>query len=125
MRSDKNVYFLARFTIREGQEDAFHEVAKDVCAAAGSEEGTLNYEWSLSEDGRTCHVLERYVDSDAMRVHFANTAGFIERIFATLDVSGVDVYGSPDAEIRELLTQTGAQFHFEPRFNRPFAGFVR
>lgn len=114
MRSNENVYWVARLAIHEGQEDAFRSVVEEMCAATAKEAGALNYEWSLSEDRRTCHVLERYADSDAVRAHMENIGPFIERFMAA-----VAVIGSPDAAARESLTAFGAAF------NRPFAGFVR
>ena len=119
MRSDTNVYWVARLAIHDGQDEAFRRVVEEMCAATAHEEGALNYEWSLSEDGRTCHVLERYADSDAVRAHIENIGGFVDRFMAVVDVVGNEVYGSPDEAAREALTQFGATF------NRPFAGFVR
>lgn len=119
MRSNENVYWVARLAIHEGQEDAFRSVVEEMCAATAKEPGALNYEWSLSEDGRTCHVLERYIDSDAVRAHMESVGPFIERFTAAVDIVGNEVYGSPDAAARESLTAFGATF------NRPFAGFVR
>ena len=69
MVSDQNVYWVARLAIHDGQDEAFGRVVEEMCAATANEEGVLNYEWSLSEDGRTCHVLERYADSDAASLH--------------------------------------------------------
>ena len=119
MRSDKNVYFMVQLTIHEGKDDAFRGIVDEMCVATAKEAEALNYEWSLSEDGRTCHVLERYADSDGVRAHLENIGAFIDRFMVTADVVGVEVFGDPDAVARDALSQFGA------RFNRPYAGFVR
>ena len=119
MRSNKNVYFMVQLAIHEGKDDAFRGIVEEMCVATAKETGALNYEWSLSEDSRTCHLLERYADSDAVRAHLENIGLFIERFMATVDVVGVEVCGSPDAAAREALSAFGA------KFNRPYAGFVR
>lgn len=33
------------------------------------EPGTLAYEWHISEDGKECHVLQLYQDSNALMTH--------------------------------------------------------
>ncbi len=86
------------------------------------EEGMLNYEWSLSEDGKTCHILERYADSDALRAHLETFGAFAERFFGMVDIVNVEVYGSPDGQVREALSQASNN---SAKFNRPYAGFVR
>lgn len=119
MRSNQNVYFMVQLAIKEGKDDAFRDVVEEMCAATAKEGGALNYEWSLSEDGRVCHLLERYADSDAVRAHLENIGPFVERFLGVVDVVGVEVCGSPDAGAREALAAFGA------KFNRPYAGFVR
>ena len=118
MRSDKNVYMLGQLAIREGQADAFRTLADDMCAATAKEPGALNYEWSLSEDGTKYHVYERYVDSDAVRVHLENVAAHVERLMTLAEITRSEIYGSPDAELRKVLLQFGATFY------QPYAGFV-
>ena len=91
---------MVQLAIREGQEDALRDIADEMCAATAKEEGMLNYEWSLSEDGKTCHVLERYADSEALRVHLETFGPFAEQFFGMVDIVNVEVYGSPDGQVR-------------------------
>jgi len=119
MRSDKNVYWVIQLAIHEGQGDAFRALADEMCAATANEAGALNYEWNLSEDGKTCHVLERYADSGGVRAHNENISAFVERLVAIADVATLEVYGSPDDGARKILEGFGGNF------NRPYAGFVR
>jgi quinol monooxygenase YgiN len=39
-------------------------------------EGTLNYEWTLAEDGKSIHVYERYKDADATTAHLRTWASW-------------------------------------------------
>ena len=119
MRSDKNVYFMVQLTIHEGKDDAFRGIVDEMCVATTKEAGALNYEWSLSEDGRTCHLLERYADSEGVRAHLENVSVFIDRLLAAVDIISVQVFGDPDPMVRDALSQFGA------KFNRPYGGFVR
>jgi quinol monooxygenase YgiN len=105
--------------IHDGQDDVFRALADEMCAATANEVGVLNYEWSLSEDGKTCHVLERFADSDGVRAHNENVAAYVERMVTIADIVSVEVYGSPDDGARKMLEGFGARFH------RPYAGFVR
>ena len=122
MRSDKNVIIMIQLAIHAGREDDLRGIADDMCAATAKEEGMLNYEWSLSEDGKTCHILERYADSDALRAHLETFGAFAERFFGMVDIVNVEVYGSPDAQVRAALSEASSN---SAKFNRPYAGFVR
>ena len=62
-----------------GQVDAFRALAEEMSVATAKEQGVLNYEWSLSEDGKTCHILERYADSDGVRAHLDTFGSFADR----------------------------------------------
>ena len=122
MRSDKNVTVIVQFQVHEGQDDALRSLAGELCAATESEKGTLNYEWSVAEDGRTLHLLERYADSDAFRIHLDTFAPFGERFMGMVDIVSAEVYGSPDAQACQVLSELSGG---SATFNRPYAGFVR
>ena len=119
MRSDKNICGVGKFAIHDGQEQAFHALAEEMSVATSQEEGALTYQWRLAEDGKTCHVLERYADSDAVRTHLQTFGAFADRVMAIADLTSLDIYGSPDAELREALDQFGVKYY------GPYAGFVR
>ena len=116
-----NVYWVLELAIKPDQADAFKAVMSDMVAATeANEPDALNYEWTLSEDGATCHIYERYADSAATMTHLASFgANFAERFLAALEPTRFTVYGNPSAEVREAL---GA---FGPAYMTPTAGFVR
>ena len=54
-----------QMSVRDGQLNDARDLMNDMVAATREEPGTQNYEWFLSEDGKTCHINERYTDSGA------------------------------------------------------------
>ena len=94
-----------------------HEMA---AATEANEPGTLDYEWSLSEDGTTCHLFERYVDCAAAEIHMATFGEkYAGRFMELLTPTRVILYGRPNAAIRDGLASVGAVYF------PPAAGFSR
>ncbi len=106
------VYWLLEVSVKPGQTDTFKALMNEMVEATrANEPDTLNYEWSLSEDGATCHLYERYADSAAAMTHLASFgANFDERFLAVLDPTRFTVYGSPSAEVRDALGAFGAAY---------------
>jgi quinol monooxygenase YgiN len=114
------MFFVAELAIRPGELDAFKALMNDMVEATkANEPGALNYEWFISEDGKTCHICERYVDSAAVMAHMSNFAAFAERWAATVEVTGITAYGAPSDEAKELLAGAGATLM------APLGGFAR
>ena len=94
-----------------------HEMAT---ATEANEPGTLDYEWSLSEDGTICHLFERYADCAAAEIHMATfDEKYAARFMALLTPTRVTLYGRPNAAIRAGLAPFGAVYM------APAAGFSR
>lgn len=94
-----------------------HEMAT---ATEANEPGTLDYEWSLSEDGSTCHLFERYEDCAAAEIHIATFGEkYAARFMDLLTPTRVILYGSPNAAVRAALAPMGAVYL------PPAAGFSR
>ena len=100
-----------QMSVRDGQLDTARELMREMVASTLDEPGTLGYEWFLSDDGKTCHIHERYVDSDAAVVH-AGTFGssFAERFLACFEPTSLSVYGDPSAAARVGLDGLGAKY---------------
>ncbi len=116
-----HVYWVLELTVHEGQDDAFAALMHEMIAATrANEPGALNYEWSFSEDGRRCHVFERYVDSDATMTHLAAFGRhFAERFTAMTTVDRFTVYGHANDTVRAAPAPFGATFL------NPVDGFAR
>lgn len=94
--------------VNDGQFDALKAVMADLCDGAQNEEGTLAYEWFISEDDGKLHVYERYTDDAAVMTHMGGFAPHAERFMAAVTPSGFAVYGEVEDATREALAGLGA-----------------
>ncbi len=104
-----NISWNLQLTIHEGKTDEFRALAAEMAASVETEPGTLQYEWFIGEDGHTCHINERYVDSEAAITHIAHFgANYAERMMAIIAPTQFSVYGDPNTAVREALVGFGA-----------------
>ena len=97
--------------VRDGKLDDARALMKDMVAATREEPGTKGYEWFLSDDGKICHIHERYADSGAVMIHNGNFgAKFAERFLECFEPTKLSVYGEPSAEVRAALDGFGASY---------------
>jgi len=114
------VSYLLEVRILDGKEEAFAGLMAEMVASTLSEPGTLAYGWYVSEDGRRCHIDERYADTAACRAHGDNFfAKFAARFMECVSIEGVTVYGEADSEVRGMLAD------LEPAYFRAVGGFER
>jgi quinol monooxygenase YgiN len=110
---------LFTLAVKPEEFQEFKALISKIVAATREEPGTLVYEYSVNEDANTVHILERY-NADAVVSHVDLTfAPFGERFLQLCQVTGLVVYGTPDAEIRKRLDPFGAVYM------TPFDGFSR
>jgi quinol monooxygenase YgiN len=116
-----DVAWMIEAEVRPGQQEALRELSREqVAHTAASEPGTLDYEWSLSADGQTCHIWERYADSAAAMVHIRTfDERYASRFFGIFRPTRVFLYGAPSAEVRQALAGLG------PVMMDPLGGFSR
>ena len=116
----RTVSWNLQLSVREGQLDVVRTLMDEMVASTLEESGALGYEWFLSDDGKTCHINERYADSGAALVHAGNFGSkFAERFLACFEPTGLSVYGDPSAEARSALDGLGAVYF------GPLGGFNR
>jgi quinol monooxygenase YgiN len=114
-RLPDETYWRIEVEILPGKLDEFRCVVSDLIASSAKEPGTLNYDWYFNTDNTICHTYERYRDSEAVIAH-GTTFGtqFVDRFLAACRQTGLDVYGSPNAEAKALLDGYGATyFHLD------------
>jgi quinol monooxygenase YgiN len=100
-----------RATVKDGSLEDFRVLMEEMVESTLNESGTLMYEWFLGEDGSSCHIYERYSDSDAVMTHVGTFgANFAERFLALAEVTELSVYGDPSDEVRAALAGMGASF---------------
>jgi len=99
--------------------EEFKTLITEIVALSNKEPGTLIYEYSLGEDGRTVHIVERYF-TEAVLPHVEGTFGpFAERFLKLAKIERLYVYGEPPADLRAKLESFGALFM------APLVGFAR
>ena len=117
---EEQVSWLIELAVKDGQLDAFTELMEEMVAGTSVEPQTLAYEWYISDDRTTVHIYEKYADSAST---ISQVNGFLEkwadRFMACVDVSRFVVYGSPNAEAREILGAFGGMYM------GPWGGFSR
>lgn len=115
-----HVAWLLEFTVKDGKDDAFAAVMKDMVAGTQSEPKTLNYEWSRSADGGSYHIYERYADSDGVLTHLQSFGqNYAERFLDAINPAALTVYGRPNDAVRDALSAFG------PVYMADVAGFAR
>jgi quinol monooxygenase YgiN len=119
LTTTKEVYWVLALKINPTQESRFREISAQLVESTQGEVGCLNYEWSLSEDGGTCHVYERYVDSDAVRIHRQRSGAIVKQLMALVTRLSFTLYGSPDADLKQMLADR------TPQIMQPLGGFGR
>ena len=117
----EHVYWVLEGLINPGKLDAFKALVEEMSAATkANEPGAVAYEWSLSPDGTKFHILEHYKNSAATATHIKNFgAHFAARFLGLVTPTYMNVYGTPNDEVREMLAGFG------PSYYTHVAGFVR
>jgi len=107
----KTISWNLQMSVREGRLDDAKELMDEMVEATSKEPGAHGYEWFLSEDGNTCHLNERYADSDALMAHLVIFGSqFAERFLACFEPASFSVYGEPGSEARAVLDGFGAAY---------------
>ena len=117
----KNIFWIFEITIKEGQVDNLKKLMTEMVEATKeNEQGTIAYEWTISEDNKKCHTLERYLDSEATLTHLATfTSQYAARLMETGDATSFIVYGNPNDDVKRILDG------FDAIYMTPIGGFVR
>ena len=118
MRDD--VYWVCVFKVKQERFSDFAAVVAPLVAATRKEPGALAYEYSVSEDRTTIHIIEHYRDSAAVVFHMTETfPPFAEAFGALATPDGFIVYGDPKPEARAFLDTQRAVYMSR------FDGFTR
>jgi quinol monooxygenase YgiN len=116
----EDIYWVCVFTVDPNKFVDFQKVVAPLVAATRAEPGSMAYEYSVSADNSTVHIVERYRNSDAVISHVTKVfSQFAEPFTALANVSSFNVYGNPNAEARNILDGFGAVY-----FSR-FDGFTK
>lgn len=115
-----NIAFLLEIEFIPGREDDARALIDEMNQSASEEPGTLNYEWNLSEDGKTMHLYERYADIAATMVHLQTLNDtFAARYMEVLKTTRWTIYGNMPDEMKAALAP------FNPVYMKPIGGITR
>ncbi|MAZ02314.1 MAG: antibiotic biosynthesis monooxygenase [Sneathiella sp.] len=105
-----HVYWIFQLEIKPGEYENFEALMTEMVDATKADEpGALNYEWSVSDDKKICHILERFKDSEAALVHMGNFGSkFAPRFLEVLALKKMTVYGDPSDAVLKGLSRMGA-----------------
>jgi quinol monooxygenase YgiN len=116
----KDIYWVCVFKVKPEQFDEFKQVIAPLVAATKQEPGAFAYEYSVSDDRTTVHILGHYRDSDAVVSYVTQTfSTFAERFSALATVASFVVYGVTGPAARKILDGLGATYM------TPFDDFTR
>jgi len=104
------VSWSLQMKVRDGCLGDARALVPEMVAATREEPGALTYEYFLSADGGSCHIYERYADSDAVMTHLGNFGAFAERFLACFEPTSLSVYGPASADARGALDTFGAAY---------------
>jgi len=107
----KPISWSLQMNVRSGQLDDARKLMKEMVESTSAEKESHCYEWFLSADGKTCHILERYADSDAVMAHLGTFGTkFAERFLGCFEPTSLFVYGEPRDDVRKALDGFGAVY---------------
>ncbi|TCQ97328.1 antibiotic biosynthesis monooxygenase [Neorhizobium sp. JUb45] len=111
-----NVFHM---TVEPDVLEEFKSLIAEIVDLSSKEPGTLIYEYSLGEDGRSVHIVERYL-TEGVLPHVEKTFGpYAEKFLKLAKIQALYVYGLPPADLKTKLESFGAIFL------TPLAGFAR
>src|SRR5467141_387485 len=110
-----HVSWVNELAVKDGKLETFRELMEEMVSGTSTEPGTLAYEWYISHDGGTVHVVETYADSAAVVAHHVSEGfalhNWAGRFMDCVDVTRIVVYGDPNEAARVILERLGATYH--------------
>ena len=114
----ETIGWIVEARIRDGQRPAFEAVMADIVAATRQEDGTLNYQYYVSDDGDVL-VYERFRDVAAAHIHIDNWDKHAGRWVAAAEPTRMVHLGDLPEELRRRHAALA------PLWLKPFGGFAR
>lgn len=123
-----NIFFVVELALEPGQADELRAVASEmVDLARQNEPGTLNYEYFITDDGRVCHIYERYADAAAYMAHSASFPESLSQRGRAFRPTRLSAYGRLSDEIlrQRIDPVRRAVPGLAPVLLEPLSGFAR
>ncbi|NER06038.1 MAG: hypothetical protein F6K17_27345 [Okeania sp. SIO3C4] len=114
----ENIGWIVEAKIKDGKKEQFEAVMKDIVAEASEEEGTLNYQYYVSDDGDVL-VYERFNNIEAAHIHVDTWDRHAERWVAAAEPKRMVHLGDLPESLRERHAA------LNPLLLKPFGGFAK
>ena len=114
----ENIGWIVEAKIKDGQRSAFEAVMGDIVEATRQEEGTLNYQYYVSDDGDVL-VYERFRDVESAHIHVTNWDKHAKRWIAAAEPTRMVHLGDLPDDLR------GRHAALATLWLKPFGGFAR
>lgn len=116
MQLSKNIVWTVDAQIKD--EKKFNLAMKKITEATFEEEGSMNHEWFIAEDGTTAHVYERYKDSEAALKHLETWSKLSPLFMEGAEMLNFKVYGDLSPELEQAVGGATSVM-------RTYGGFVK
>jgi len=113
------LYTIYHLSLDPADFDAFKVLAEKIVAATQVEPDTLTYDYLVSDDRRSVHIIERYRMAGVLPHVEQTFSPFAAEFLSLARIEALYVYGEPTSEIRTKLDGFGAVYL------APFAGVTR
>ena len=114
----ETIGWIVEAKIKDGQRSAFEAVMLDIVEATRAEDGTLNYQYYVSDDGDVL-VYERFRDVASAHIHVTNWDNHAERWTAAAEPTRMVHLGNLPDDLRQRHAALA------PLWLKPFGGFAR
>ena len=116
---ENEIYSIFHMSIEPAAFETFKALVDEIVERTRREADTLTYQYVVSDDRRSAHIIEHY-RMPGVLPHIEQTfAPYAERFLALAKIEKLFVYGNPTPDIRAKLDGFGAVYL------SPFSGFRR
>lgn len=116
---NSQIHIRAEF-IKDGKMEEYKKLIYEMIEfVEASEPDTLAYQFYFNMSETKCLVHETYADSESALAHNNSYASktILPKILRLAKMNRIDIYGNPNEELQNVLTNIGAQVY------NLFAGF--
>lgn len=113
------LYSIYHLTLDPSDFPAFKALVEKIVDASSREQDTLTYEYVVSDDHSTAHIVERYRMAGVLPHVEQTFAPYAEEFLRLAKIDRLFVYGAPTPDVCAKLDGFGAIYL------APFAGFTR
>lgn len=105
------VSWITEATVKEDSLGALEELMEEMVEGTSAEPGALVYEWFVSADRTSFHLVETYASSDAALAHLGSfREKWAVRFVSCIEITRFTVYGDPSSEVRAIFDRSGAMY---------------